>query len=144
MTTDYQVKLQITLEPVGCPYITVVVGEQTFVEQLIKTTEFNFEFVANTRSKISVTHRDKLPNDPSTAVIIKQLSFFGIHDPKFAWAGEYRPQYPEPWYSLQSIKPKEVLASHPYLGWNGTWTLEFDVPVFTWIHQIQNHGWIYD
>ena len=65
-----------------------------------------------------------------------------IQDPKFAWAGIYRPEYPEPWASEQTNLATE-LSSHTYLGWNGTWRLTFGVPVFTWIHQVQNLGWIY-
>jgi hypothetical protein len=37
-----------------------------------------------------------------------------------------------------------LLKNHTYLSWNGKWTLTFDVPVFTWIHRVQNLGWIYD
>ena len=31
-----------------------------------------------------------------------------------------------------------------YLGWNGEWVLEFETPIFTWIHRTQNLGWIYE
>lgn len=31
-----------------------------------------------------------------------------------------------------------------YLGWNGLWVLEFELPIFTWIHKLENLGWIYD
>lgn len=30
-----------------------------------------------------------------------------------------------------------------YLGWNGYWELEFTTPIFTWIHETQQLGWIY-
>jgi hypothetical protein len=29
------------------------------------------------------------------------------------------------------------------MGWNGRWELNFRVPIFTWIHQLENLGWIY-
>jgi hypothetical protein len=144
MTTDQLVKLQIELEPVGRPWITISAGNQTIDQQLVATEHFGFEFFTNTQSSIIVTHRNKSPDDPLTAVIIKDVSFFGIHDPKFAWAGKYQPQYPEPWASNQPNKLNEVLCPHTYLGWNGIWSLEFEVPVFTWIHRVQNLGWIYD
>ena len=144
MATEYPVKLEIELEPVGQPWITVGAGDCVVQQQLTAISKFDFEFVANTKSKITVTHFDKLPSDSSTAVIIKQLSFFGISDPRFVWAGQYQPEYPEPWLSSQSPQPSKVLTAHPYLGWNGTWSLEFEIPVFTWMHQVQNLGWIYD
>jgi hypothetical protein len=55
---------------------------------------------------------------------------------------KFEPEYPEPWASEQSNLESELTA-HPYLGWNGCWSLTFGVPVFTWIHQTQNLGWIY-
>jgi hypothetical protein len=78
------------------------------------------------------------------AVIIDRIIFNGIEDNRFIWAGEYCPEYPEPWYSEQATKPEPLLKSHTYLSWNGKWTLTFAVPVFTWIHKVQNLGWIYD
>lgn len=78
------------------------------------------------------------------SVIVNQVTFNNITDPKFAWAGEYCPDYPEPWYSEQQVKPETTLKSCTYLGWNGKWTLTFSMPVFTWIHKIQDLGWIYD
>jgi hypothetical protein len=144
MTIDYPVNLQIELEPVDQPWVAISAGGRTVRQQLTAISTFNFEFVANTNSCITITHFDKLSTDPSTAVIIKRLSFFGISDPRFVWSGQYRPQYPEPWFSAQFPRPPEVLTAHPYLGWNGEWRLEFEVPVFTWIHQVQKLGWIYN
>ena len=36
-----------------------------------------------------------------------------------------------------------VLQPHTYLGWNGRWVLEFETPVFTWIHRLEDLGWLY-
>ena len=52
-----------------------------------------------------------------------------------------------PWYYQQIEKGiilDDELTNIDYLGWPGTWTLDFTSPVFTWIHQIQSLGWIYD
>lgn len=78
------------------------------------------------------------------SVIIDRVTFNNIDDPKFAWAGEYCPDYPEPWHSEQLIKPQTSLTSCTYLGWNGKWELTFSVPVFTWVHKVQDLGWAYD
>lgn len=89
---------------------------------------------------------DSLP-EADLAVVIEQVQFFGITDDKFKWQGIYRPQYPEPWRSEQLAKgitlPDQLIAQD-YLGWNGTWRLEFTTPIFTWIHRVQDLGWIYD
>jgi hypothetical protein len=144
MTTEHLVKIQLELEPVGTPWITITAGNQTVDQQLFNTSKFNFELIASDSSRISVVHRDKLDNDSSTAVIVKHLSFFGISDSRFIWQAQYRPEYPEPWHSQQVLLPPEIVTNTNYLGWNGVWSLEFGVPVFTWIHQVQNLGWIYN
>ena len=81
--------------------------------------------------------------DHNMAVIVDSVEFFGITDPKFVWAGTYTPNYPEPWYSEQIEKPLAQLPQQNYMGWNGIWRLDFSVPVFTWMHQTMNLGWIY-
>jgi hypothetical protein len=79
-----------------------------------------------------------------TAVILEKLSLFGIDDMKFIWAGKYRPEYPSQWASQQTNTLSEILYNQTYLGWNGTWELSLELPIFTWIHRLQNLGWIYD
>lgn len=81
------------------------------------------------------------------AVIIEHVDFFGIRNDKFKWQGVYRPEYPEPWRTEQESQGIELLPelpAHTYLGWNGTWRLDFTTPIFTWMHQVQDLGWIYD
>jgi hypothetical protein len=152
MATDYPVKLDIHLRPVwhdNPPEINI--GINNDIQRIILSEEhmFHYEFIANAPSILTVellnkTNADTRPDKGlDKAVIIESVSFFGISDPKFAWEGIYAPEYPEPWASQQhDLKP--LLKSHTYLGWNGKWTLTFDVPVFTWIHRVQNLGWIYD
>lgn len=138
MAIEYPVKMCVTLEPVGTPWAAVEVADQKRAQQLTKTTNFEFEFLAQGLCCLKIKHFKKADHDPSTAVIVKQISFFGITDPKFVWAGDYYPDYPEHYPEKTSPLP-----GHGYLGWNGTYRLEFSVPVFTWIHQTQALGWIY-
>jgi hypothetical protein len=94
----------------------------------------NFEFDAVDTCCLTVELLDKQDQE---AVIVQDVSFFGILlIPKFAWAGVYTPNYPEPWATEQQnqgVVLKQQLCPHTYLGWPGKWTLTFDVPVFTWI-----------
>ena len=138
MATEYPVKMRVTLEPVGDPWVDVDVEGWGRIQRLTETTDFDFEFEAQDRCCLKVEHFKKADHDPATAVIIKQISFFGIADPKFIWAGTYYPDYPE--HYLDKTSP---LPGHGYLGWNGVYRLEFSVPVFTWIHQTLDMGWIY-
>jgi len=77
-------------------------------------------------------------NNKDTAVIIEEIKFNGISSPKFAWAGIYRPTYPP------HVTGEPELKFVTYLGWNGIWSLDFTLPIYTWIHKTENLGWIYD
>jgi len=85
--------------------------------------------------------------DHTSALMLHDVSIHGISDKKFIWGGIYRPRYPEPWASQQMVNGvllEKELRNTDYLGWGGTWTLQFTSPIFTWIHQVQGLGWIYD
>ena len=146
MATPHLVKLAVTLSPVNHSRfisVTVSVDQNTTTIKLENSTTINFEYMANEISQLIVELPDKQDQE---AVIIDKITFFGIEDPRFAWSGVYEPQYPEPWASeqrSQGVALKPQLTAHTYLGWPGKWTLTFTVPVFTWIHQTQNLGWIY-
>jgi hypothetical protein len=143
MTISYPVKMSVTLQPVDHPNVRIGVNGDLFPIALDNTSTFNFEFESNSTCQLTVELFDKTAQE---AVVIESVSFFGIEDPKFAWGGVYTPVYPEPWATEQQeqgVVLQPQLCPHTYLGWNGKWTLIFDVPVFTWIHRVQNLGWIY-
>lgn len=140
---DIPVKLQVALTPVGEPWVQVTAPGFDQHLQLLRPQVFDIQFVTNQdQATLTVQHLHKDDHDATTAVIVDSVSFYGIQDPRFAWAGVYHPDYPEPWASEQTDLQPE-LTPHTYLGWNGSWRLTFGVPVFTWIHQVQNLGWIY-
>lgn len=155
MAIDYPIKLDIRLCPVwhsDPPKINIGVNgilEQTTLSQ---AQTFHYEYSASANSTITVellnkTDADTVPDKGlDKAVIIESVSFFGITDPKFVWLGVYEPNYPEPWATeqrQQGVVLKQQLTNHNYISWNGKWTLTFTVPVFTWIHRVQNLGWVY-
>lgn len=96
---------------------------------------------------LAIEMYDKPELDGDQALQISRLRLGGIHSQLFVWHGIYRPLYPEPWASEQKalgIDLRPELQNTDYLGWNGTWYLRFSCPIFTWIHQVENLGWIYD
>lgn len=143
MTIEYPVEMSVTLRPVKCPWVNISVDRTVQQIQLVNTQTFYFDFLVSSNSILTVEHFGKDVNDPETAVEIVDIGFFGISDPKFAWTGVYYPDYPEPWYSQQTPRPADSLPAQTYLGWNGTYRLEFSVPVFEWMHKTLNLGWIY-
>jgi hypothetical protein len=146
MATEYPiVKLAVTLTPVFdkiAPDVLISVPGQIIRKTLGDTQRFELEFAAPW-GWLEVVFLNKPELDNSMSVSIDTVEFFGISDPKFAWKGVYTPIYPEPWYSEQLIKPEKELPGATYLGWNGAWRLNFTVPVFIWMHQVQDLGWIY-
>lgn len=143
MAIEYPVKIKLKLRPIGNPWVRVSLDDHTQKKQLETLTTFEWDIDATDQVCFTVELFDKQNDDPTTAVEIVSIEFFGISDPKFAWAGVYFPTYPEPWFSEQNPRPAEKLPGQTYLGWNGVYKLEFDVPVFTWMHKILNLGWIY-
>ena len=137
MAIDYPVKMSLRLRPINQPRVLITAGGKSIDQTLAHTQEFEFDFVANDQVTVQIHHVDKLDSDPDTAVEITSVSFFGITDPQFAWAGIYTPNYPA------HLTGPEELPGQTYLGWNGVWQLKFSVPVFSWMHQKLNLGWLY-
>jgi len=135
--------MSVTLRPVDLPHVRIGINGNLFPIALDRPDTINFEFESADRCELTVELVNKTAQE---AVVIESVNFFGIEDPKFAWAGVYAPIYPEPWATEQQnqgVVLKQHLSPHTYLGWPGKWTLTFDMPVFTWIHRVQNLGWIY-
>lgn len=138
-------KVAVTLTPKfdsQPPQVSVSVPGQVIQQTLERNQRIELEFDALV-GWLEITFMNKPDNDATMAVIIDSVDFFGISDPRFAWNGIYTPHYPEPWYSQQIEQPPARLPQQTYMGWNGVWRLEFDVPVFTWMHGVMNLGWLY-
>lgn len=153
MHPEHQVRTKIHLTPIwhnDPPCGRLSAGNFVLDFVLTEPREFELNFSAIDSSYLRVEFFNKKDADTipdqglDKAIIIDWIEFFGIQDPKFVWEGSYTPVYPEPWYSQAEIKPAATLKNANYLGWNGTWQLDFTVPVFSWIHQQQSHGWLYD
>ena len=147
MAMTYPVEISVTMQPLHHDRpLPIQIGiDGKFIDINLDTiTTKDFKFVSQGRCKLQVKLIDKQDQE---AVVIQQVSFFGITDPRFAWAGVYEPEYPEPWATEQfdaGVILQPHLSPHTYLSWPGTWTLTFELPVFSWIHKIQDLGWIYD
>jgi hypothetical protein len=152
-TKDYKVEISISLEPIwheDPPEIILRAGPHHRVLYLKEPSTIEFEYCCQDRSSISVELVNKKDSDTrpelglDKAVVVKSVAFFGITDPKFVWNGIYRPVYPQAWASQQKQPLPAELSSHDYICWNGVWQLDFTVPVFTWMHRVMDHGWVYD
>lgn len=150
MATEYQVQLSLVLEPrinISWPEVTVSVPGQVRHTVLGQKQHLDFDFTAS-EGWLCIDFANKIYEQTTAtadmAVIVSSVSFFGVTDPRFAWAGVYVPRYPEPWFSQQNPTPPMAISPQTYLGWNGQWRLDFSMPVFTWMHRVLNLGWLYD
>lgn len=154
---QYDLDVEVILRPIwhhDPPQVVVSCSNIRYEKQLTQTETFHFVLLGVSGpcrlaiDFVNKTDADTVPElGLDKAVAIERIGFFGITDPRFVWQGGYRPTYPEPWASQQraaGVILPEVLSNTDRLSWNGTWQLDFDLPVFTWIHRVQNLGWIFD
>jgi hypothetical protein len=152
---SFELNLVLTLKPVyheGPPLVTVKFnGVDQFHGLLTSTTEFKIDTALPAGEYVlDVEFHNKTDADTvdgkDKAVIIEQISLNTISSQKFVWEGTYKPVYPKLWAKEQASRGiilEPVLRHYTYLGWNGVWTLKFTVPVFSWIHHVENLGWVY-
>ena len=139
MTTKcYSVSVRILLRTVNSPRCRITVMGQTKDLTVNGDTWVEFILEGHGAGTLNIEHYDKRDSDPTTALIVEQIQFNEITDPKFVWAGVYYPIYPKHMTDASELK------SHNYLSWNGSWTLEFTLPIYTWIHKTLDLGWVYD
>ena len=139
MTTKlYPVNIRILLRTVNSPRCRITIMDQKKDLTVKGDTWVEFTLQGHGTTTLNIEHYNKQDSDPTTALIIEQIQFNEITDPKFVWAGVYRPNYPI------HLTGDHELKYHNYLGWNGVWRLDFNVPIYTWIHKTLDLGWIYD
>lgn len=143
---QYELQLKVVLQPLGRPLVRVQLADQCHQQQIQHATEFEFAVQAQQSVTLEIEMLEKSDLDAATAVNIERIEIFGISDPRFVWAGQYCPTYPEPWATQQREAGHELLpmlTSQTYLGWRGTWRLDLTLPVFAWMHAMQNLGTVY-
>lgn len=138
-TKIYPIEIGILLTPVGNPYCKITVDDQLYYDIQVTTQRWlTLQAQGVGPKKLQIEHHSKDNNDPTTALIIEEIKLDSISSPKFVWEGLYRPSYP------RHMTGDSELKYHNYLGWNGIWTLNFTLPIYTWIHKVEGLGWIYD
>ena len=151
MLIDIQVHLKSIYhqEP---PTVVLKVDENiVYSGELIQDTIFEYSAdVCKGVHKISLELLNKKDSDcvdgKDKAVIIDKVLFFGIGSEHVLHKSTYVPIYSEEYIKSSrddGIELGNVLESCNYLGWNGVWQTQFTAPVFTWLHNIENLGWIY-
>jgi hypothetical protein len=142
----YSTQFKIGLVPHGVPCINYGLDGVAITTglRLEEPCELAFDLdLAAGPHELYIDFYNKSNNEPDMAVGIAWVEFEGMRLDRFKWSSTYTPVYPEPWASQQTEVLPSVHNSMTYLGWNGRWSLHFSTPIFTWIHQLENLGWIY-
>lgn len=95
----------------------------------------------NKRDSDTVVDRDL-----DKAVIIEGVGFENMQFDSFMNQALYYPRYPAAYRKTceqQGVVLEPAIQSN-YLGWNGEWVLPVTFPIYTWIHETENLGWIYE
>jgi len=145
-TKLYSVQFAVTLVPHGTVKPVISYGLEQVIDtvELSDTIALTFDLSLSTGpATFFIEFCNKTDNTPDMAVEIQSVTFEGMTLDRFKWASRYYPLYPEPWASQQVNPLPEFQSSATYMGWNGRWELNFEVPIFTWIHQLEALGWIY-
>ena len=85
---------------------------------------------------LNKNYQEIQPPKLDMAVIVESVKFQHI-ETDFKIYSKYQPIYPPDWAGNQD---KIVHAN--YLGWNGTWYIDFETPIYPWIHQCLDLGWL--
>lgn len=130
---QYKVVVEVLLEPVEIPSVKISCGGKIHTARLSDgPTWVKFKFKQTPGpSRLIVEMFNKMPNDPTTAVIVKKIQLNGIDHLQNTYQGIYYPT------NMESRRDT-------YIAWNGVWILDFTIPVYTWMHKTQGLGWIYD
>tara|TARA_B100001964_G_C14222664_1_gene596080 strand:+ start:1734 stop:2207 length:474 start_codon:yes stop_codon:yes gene_type:complete len=125
---DAEEKVKFTLEN----------GESKSIE-----IEFDVKDVRKVEHELAVHHL-YTPN-PLSALIIETIILDDIDLGVILYKGEYKPVYPEPWYSDEvdaGRPPKEIIGDPEsgkdgnaplFMGWEGVYTLKFTTPLYEWL-----------
>ena len=139
-TKIYPVDIEILLKPVGQPRCRISIDDQRQDLVIEQETWVKLFYQGHGTARLLIEQYGKLDLDPSTALIIDEIKFNGIASPKFIYQGTYYPSYPK--HLLDSNEGPTLQQN--YLSWNGVWTLDLSLPIYTWIHKTLDFGWIYD
>ena len=150
MDIKYNLEIEIVVEPIywrTVPVINYGVGhrlDKTMSLSNKNTIAFNENLISGSHYIwVEFTNKDyndcQLEKNLDMAVVIESVTIEGMTLDRFKWAGKYYPDYP-----LDYPDKKTIIDSATYLGWNGKWILPFTMPIFTWIHRLENLGWLYE
>ena len=129
---DTGLQLQVELEPVGTPEVTISInGVKNHYHVLSDTIILDYRVDLLDLFSVNIELMNKhYTTKYETAVIIRRLSVDNI---------ELIPRYD---YLAKYVNDHNNNNPTSYLGFNGKWTLTFDRPFYHWLHEHSGQGWL--
>lgn len=86
-----------------------------------------------------------LAQDPNISIEVRSLKLQNLPD-EFNIYSFYRPMYPKHWVeeNLALGKRLDPVIHSNCIGWCGQWWIDFETPIYAWIHKRLNLGWLLD
>jgi len=148
----YEIKIKILIEPsylVSAPHVICGIDKNIFFQNYIEKVEEliiqDTVTIGTHRFFLQLTNKDDATSkkDKDMFVKIKSIAFQDIEE-NLHYFSRYRPEYPQKWLQQQKQLGKQwndtILSDH--IGWNGTYYIDFETPVYRWIHRKLNLGWL--
>ena len=131
------------------PEITVLLDDRILLQgpQILERQQISFcGMLDNGDHVLQIQYHNMCKasaDDRDMAVVINSVFFQNI-DHDFKIYSRYRPEYPDLWRTQQLNlgAPCAAEIHSNYLGWNGVWSLDFQVPIYRWCHQKMGLGWV--
>lgn len=153
-TNSYQLIIDVLITPVWfnrAPTGRIGINNQLKEIAITTPTWYTFEHTGSKSSTVTLqlehygktVHDSYMQNNQDTALIIDTIKLNGISSRKFIQQAQYTPTYPD-YYVAQNPGLANRLTGCSYLGWNGLWELQLNLPIYSWIHKVEELGWIYD
>lgn len=146
MTTfNVKIKIQLVSHVVKTiPEISIGYNNKVLETVLVDSGSHSLEYsfgLAEGKSKFYIDFNNKQYSEWSEssdmAIEISKVTFQNLTD-DFKHLSLYIPDYPS---AEEKLKWDPIIHSN-YLGWNGRWFIEFNTPIYRWLHQQLNLGWL--
>jgi len=126
---DSRLHCHLELEPVGAPEVSVIIAGMYGGGKLFQSAVLDISTDLLKPFSIEIELKNKTYTvEYETAVVIKQLQIDGIDlVPRFDYMATY-------------VNDHDNTNPTSYLGFNGKWTLTFDLPFYQWLHQATGQG----
>lgn len=131
--TDLKLNVIIKLTPVGNPDIVVKVADNLYSNsKLDNTIKLEYQLNLTDVFSIEVELKNKIYSTESETAAIIRVTIDSIEIvPNFDYLASY----------INDHNYKEPTS---YLGFNGKWILDINMPFYHWLHQITGQGLLID